>query len=250
MLTLDGLTLIDFGVAARAADQSQLTRTGMVVGAPAYMSPEQAAGARQLTGAVDVFALGSVVAYAACGRPPFGDDSGHGALYRIVHEEPDLDAVRAVDSGLAEVVAATLDKDPEGRPTAAVLLRRAEEHGPAAPPPWPPAITERLGERAAFAARVPDPDTLKLTAGQWATATAASSSPGAPVPAALCRACTTAPASTNPPAGRPAGATCTSGKATQHWTKIWPPMNAGGPRPRTVGACVVLHLSYSRLASA
>ncbi|NUK64766.1 hypothetical protein HRW11_11780 [Streptomyces lunaelactis] len=50
--------------------------------------------------------------------------------------------------------------------------------------------------------------------------------------------------------GRPTGATCTSGKATQHWTKIWPPMNAGGPRPRTVGACVVLHLSYSRLASA
>lgn len=138
MLTLDGLALIDFGVAARAADQSQLTRTGMVVGTPAYMSSEQAAGARQLTGAVDVFALGSVVAYAACGRPPFGDDSGHGALYRIVHEEPDLDAVRAVDSGLAEVVAATLDKDPEGRPTAAVLLRRAEEHGPAAPPPWPP----------------------------------------------------------------------------------------------------------------
>ncbi|MFC8859115.1 serine/threonine-protein kinase, partial [Streptomyces sp. NPDC057144] len=89
MLTPDGLTLIDFGV-ARAADQSQLTRTGMVVGTPAYMSPEQASGKRASSGVVDVFALGSVIAYAASGRPPFGDESGHAVLYRIVHEEPDL----------------------------------------------------------------------------------------------------------------------------------------------------------------
>ncbi|KOX34105.1 hypothetical protein ADL07_08415, partial [Streptomyces sp. NRRL F-4707] len=55
MLTLDGLTLIDFGV-ARAVDQSELTRTGMVVGTPAYMSPEQASGKRASSGVVDVFA--------------------------------------------------------------------------------------------------------------------------------------------------------------------------------------------------
>ncbi|MEU6255374.1 protein kinase [Streptomyces sp. NPDC047043] len=162
MLTLDGFTLIDFGV-ARAADQSQLTRTGMVVGTPAYMSPEQASGARQLSGAVDVFALGSVLAYAASGRPPFGDESGHGVLYRIVHEEPDLKPVRDLDPRLAEVVAACLDKDPEGRPTAAELLEQAAEHGPPADRPWPEAVTELLAERAAFAAdearidEVPEP---------------------------------------------------------------------------------------------
>ncbi|TQL20963.1 serine/threonine protein kinase [Streptomyces sp. SLBN-134] len=154
MLTLDGLTLIDFGV-ARAAEQSQLTRTGMVVGTPAYMSPEQASGARRSTGAVDVFALGSVLAYAASGRPPFGDESGHGVLYRIVHEEPDLDAVRALDPELAEVVAACLDKDYEGRPTAAELVELAERHGPFTPPLWPEAVTARLAERAAFAERTP-----------------------------------------------------------------------------------------------
>ncbi|MGW3589978.1 serine/threonine-protein kinase [Streptomyces fungicidicus] len=154
MLTLDGLTLIDFGV-ARAAEQSQLTRTGMVVGTPAYMSPEQASGARRSTGAVDVFALGSVLAYAASGRPPFGDESGHGVLYRIVHEEPDLDAVRALDPELAEVVAACLDKDYEGRPTAAELVELAERHGPFTPPLWPDAVTARLAERAAFAATTP-----------------------------------------------------------------------------------------------
>ncbi|MEU3727749.1 serine/threonine-protein kinase, partial [Streptomyces sp. NPDC031705] len=124
MLTLDGLTLIDFGV-ARAAEQSQLTRTGMVVGTPAYMAPEQASGAKALSGATDVFALGSVLAYAACGRPPFGEESGHGVLYRIVHEEPDLEPLRALDPALGEVVAACLDKDPEGRPTAAELLEQA-----------------------------------------------------------------------------------------------------------------------------
>jgi serine/threonine protein kinase len=159
MLTLDGLTLIDFGV-ARAAEQSQLTMTGVVVGTPAYMSPEQASGARRLTGAVDVFALGSMAAYAACGRPPFGDESGHGVLYRIVHEEPDLAPLRALDPQLAEVVAACLDKDPDGRPTAAELAELAARHGPFADPLWPQTIAEPLSERAAFAATAPEVDEL------------------------------------------------------------------------------------------
>ncbi|EFD67540.1 serine/threonine protein kinase, partial [Streptomyces lividans TK24] len=146
MLTLDGLTLIDFGV-ARAADQSQLTRTGMVVGTPAYMSPEQASGKRASSGVVDVFALGSVIAYAASGRPPFGDESGHAVLYRIVHEEPDLQPLRDLDPELADVVASCLDKDHEGRPTATELVERAAAHGPSAAAPWPQDITERLSER-------------------------------------------------------------------------------------------------------
>ncbi|MCQ4198618.1 serine/threonine protein kinase [Streptomyces coelicoflavus] len=155
MLTLDGLTLIDFGV-ARAADQSQLTRTGMVVGTPAYMSPEQASGKRASSGVVDVFALGSVIAYAASGRPPFGDESGHAVLYRIVHEEPDLGPLRDLDPELADVVASCLDKDHEGRPTAAELVAHASAHGPSGATPWPRDITELLSERAAFAARVPE----------------------------------------------------------------------------------------------
>ncbi|MFG2142066.1 protein kinase [Streptomyces sp. NPDC048650] len=153
MLTLDGLTLIDFGV-ARAAEQSQLTRTGMVVGTPAYMAPEQASTSRRLSGATDVFALGSVLAYAACGRPPFGDESGHGVLYRIVHEQPDLEPLRELEPELADVVAACLDKAPESRPTAAELLERASQHGPFPAPLWPAAISECLSERAAFAADV------------------------------------------------------------------------------------------------
>ncbi|GHF37110.1 serine/threonine-protein kinase [Streptomyces griseosporeus] len=165
MLTLDGVTLIDFGV-ARAAEQSQLTRTGMVVGTPAYMAPEQASGARSLSGATDVFALGSVLAYAACGRPPFGDESGHGVLYRIVHEDPDLGPLRELDPDLARVVASCLDKDPDGRPTATRLLELAEEHGPFSTPLWPEAVTEQLTERAAFAAEVQRIDVPTLPLGE------------------------------------------------------------------------------------
>ncbi|MEU3662850.1 protein kinase [Streptomyces sp. NPDC032940] len=193
MLTLDGLTLIDFGV-ARAAEQSRLTRTGMVVGTPAYMSPEQASGSRGSTGAVDVFALGSVLAYAATGRPPFGDESGHAVLYRVVHEEPDLDAVREIDADLADVVAACLDKDYEGRPTAAELVERAEAHGPFRPPLWPEAVTEQLAERAAFAARVPDEKDLPATAAEPEPEPGPASSGAVPVVTTDGR----------PPSGRPA----------------------------------------------
>ncbi|MFE6840654.1 protein kinase, partial [Streptomyces sp. NPDC057705] len=183
MLTLDGLTLIDFGV-ARAAEQSQLTRTGMVVGTPAYMAPEQASGRRRLSGATDVFALGSVLAYAACGQPPFGDESGHGVLYRIVHEEPDLEPLREVEPELADLVAACLDKDPDARPTAAELLERASQHGPFTEPLWPAAVAERLTQRAAFAANVQEVDvpTLPLTGEKPEPGPAADTGP-APAPA-------------------------------------------------------------------
>jgi hypothetical protein len=154
MLTPDGATLIDFGV-ARAADQTQLTLTDMVIGTPAYMSPEQASGKRGpgLTGAVDVFALGSVLACAATGDPPFGDESGPAVLYRIVHETPDLGDLAEVDPEIADVVRSCLSKRPEDRPTAAELLRLAEAKGPFTPPLWPEPVAEAVAERAAFTRR-------------------------------------------------------------------------------------------------
>ncbi|PBO30420.1 serine/threonine-protein kinase, partial [Streptomyces albidoflavus] len=169
MLTVEGATVIDFGV-ARATEQSQLTRSGVVVGTPAYMAPEQAVTRRDLTGAVDVFALGSVIAYAAGGNPPFGEESGPAVLYRIVHEEPDLEAVRELDPALADLVTACLAKDPEARPTAAELVRRATEHGPSTAPLWPDSFSADLAAKAAFAAHVQEPgppppvsvETLKL----------------------------------------------------------------------------------------
>lgn len=164
MLTLGGVTLIDFGF-ARATGQNRLTRTGMVVGTPAYMSPEQASGARQFTGATDVFALGLLLLFAASGKAPFGDGAGVEVLYRIVHQNPDLRAVRALDRELAEVVASCLDKDPEKRPSAAELLERAANRGPSGLPLWPRSVTTLLDQRESFAATVPhvdEPDALPV----------------------------------------------------------------------------------------
>ncbi|MEU0399065.1 protein kinase [Streptomyces sp. NPDC006197] len=157
MLTGTGLSLIDFGV-ARAADQSRLTKTGMVIGTPAYMAPEQAVADRQLTGAADVFGLGSLLLYAANGRPPFGDGSGPDLLYRVVHGEPDFGRLAEGDPELAELVRKCLAKDPADRPTADELVGLTEER--AAGAVWPAAVAERIAERAVFAAGAPTVEQL------------------------------------------------------------------------------------------
>ncbi|MFF5501184.1 protein kinase [Streptomyces roseolus] len=157
MLTEDGLSLIDFGV-ARAADQSRLTKTGMIIGTPAYMAPEQAVADKVLTGAADVFALGSLVLYAANGRPPFGDGSGHDLLYRVVHGEPDFGRLPETDPDLADLVRTCLAKDPADRPTATELVGHADAR--AAGVAWPEAVRARIAERTAFAAGAPTAEAL------------------------------------------------------------------------------------------
>ncbi|MFD8015543.1 protein kinase, partial [Streptomyces sp. NPDC059762] len=157
MLTGSGLSLIDFGV-ARAADQSRLTKTGMIIGTPAYMAPEQAVADKQLTGAADVFALGSLVLYAANGRPPFGDGSGHDLLYRVVHGEPDFGRLAETDPDLADLVRTCLAKDPEDRPTATELVGHADAR--AAGVDWPEPVAARIAERTAFAAGAPTAEAL------------------------------------------------------------------------------------------
>ncbi|MFJ2897559.1 protein kinase [Streptomyces sp. NPDC087218] len=158
MLTLDGVSLIDFGV-ARAADQSRVTRTGMVIGTPAYMAPEQALAERDLTGAADVFGLAGLLLFAANCRPPFGDGSGPGLFYRIVHTEPDLGRLPGIDPELSALVEACLAKDPADRPAAAEIAEAADAHVPAAATElWPSAVTERISERAVFAATPPPAD--------------------------------------------------------------------------------------------
>jgi hypothetical protein len=109
--------LIDFGI-ARAAEDSRYTRTGGVIGSPGYMAPEQAtSGVSAEPG--DVFALGAVLVYAATGRGPFDrlgeQPSTPALLYRVVHEEPDLDGV---PEALLPLLRACLAKRPEDRPTA------------------------------------------------------------------------------------------------------------------------------------
>ncbi|MFC8717504.1 protein kinase [Kitasatospora sp. NPDC057198] len=123
LLALDGPRLIDFGIARALDATSALTRSGYVVGSPGFMSPEQARG-RPSGPAGDVFGFGAVLAFAATGRAPFGEqDSAAGLLYRIVHEEPDLGGL---DGDLLALVRDCLDKEPERRPSTAALRERLE----------------------------------------------------------------------------------------------------------------------------
>lgn len=117
LLAEDGPRLIDFGI-SRSMEASSLTRTGMVVGSPGFMSPEQAEG-RPVGPPSDVFSLGAVLTFAATGEGPFGEGSTVALLYRVVTSEPNTQAVPAE---IRPVIERCLAKDPRERPTAAALL--------------------------------------------------------------------------------------------------------------------------------
>ncbi|AEW92471.1 MULTISPECIES: protein kinase domain-containing protein [Streptomycetaceae] len=146
LLDRDGPKVIDFGI-AHAADHTRLTRTGAQLGTVPYMAPEQAAG-RPVGPATDVFALGSLLAYAATGIPPFGESGTGEVLYRIVHSEPDPEALECADPALRELIGACLAKDPARRPTPGRIVAACAQAAGAEPWP-PPALAARLAEHDA-----------------------------------------------------------------------------------------------------
>ncbi|MFD9870461.1 serine/threonine-protein kinase [Streptomyces niveus] len=127
LLALDGPRLIDFGIARATDGTASLTSTGVSVGSPGYMSPEQILG-KGVTGAADVFSLGAVLAYAAAGASPFPGDSSAALLYKVVHGEPELDSL---EGELRELVAHCLAKDPAARPAPAEVAARLAPGGAA-----------------------------------------------------------------------------------------------------------------------
>lgn len=183
LLAADGPRVIDFGI-AYAADATSLTGSGVTIGTPSFMAPEQAAG-RRVTAATDIFALGQVAAYASTGSPAFGEGTSHGVLYRIVHEEPDL---TGVPERLTELVGRCLAKDAAARPSVAevialcqtanaeTVLRRPED--------WlPKPVAADITVRAAAPAPVQTPPppsaapTVAPSAGYAPTTPAAPSTP-------------------------------------------------------------------------
>jgi outer membrane protein assembly factor BamB len=179
LLAADGPRVIDFGI-ARALDATALTTTGTTFGTPSYMSPEQADG-QPATPASDVFALGSVLCFAATGGTPFGDGEPPAVLYRIVHDPPALEAVPRALRGL---VAACLSKDPADRPTLRQVLRTCQARVPQLAGPsasfWPGQVAAMIATRQIGPATPPvlDPgDRPTLTAGRDLVAPDGSGSP-------------------------------------------------------------------------
>jgi hypothetical protein len=162
LVTIDGPRVIDFGIAraagATADATGALTRTGSVVGSPGFMSPEQCRG-EPLTPASDVFCLGSVLAFAATGRSPFGnpDSAMHVLMLRIIQDEKDLSGL---SDRLRELITACSAPHPNVRPTLEQLLAYTAEgdlwHGGSGgafrkeePEPWLPAsLIAGLGRQA------------------------------------------------------------------------------------------------------
>jgi serine/threonine protein kinase len=121
LLTRDGPTVIDFGVALEGDDTAPFTEVGERTGTVGWMAPEQVRGDRA-TPATDVFAWGALVAYAANGTPPFGVGDTDAVLRRVVHDEP---ALTGLDPALAPLVHGALTKEPTARPTIEGVLTRA-----------------------------------------------------------------------------------------------------------------------------
>ncbi|MFZ3474511.1 serine/threonine-protein kinase [Streptomyces sp. 4.24] len=196
LLAGDGPRVIDFGI-ARAADAAALTGTGLRIGTAAFMAPEQALGLRA-TPATDVFALGTLAAYVAGGIPPFGNGPESGALYRVVHEQPDLSRV---PQDLHDLLSWCLAKRPGDRPATVELMAYVHAHPVVGPRPeftdaWLPGpVREEVGGD-----RVPTVGGDRVPTVPAASASA----PGVPAPPpTLAAAPVRAPAPVSPPAGAP-----------------------------------------------
>jgi tetratricopeptide (TPR) repeat protein len=127
---LDALRVVDFGI-ARHDVRRDLTQTGMLVGTPGYMSPEQARGSRDIDARADVFALGCLLYKSLTQQTPFSGGSVVAVLAKILLEEPTpVRRIRAdVPERVERLVSALLAKDPGKRPhdgaAAAGLIARA-----------------------------------------------------------------------------------------------------------------------------
>ncbi len=122
--------LADFGIASLQGDP-QLTSTGLVIGSPAYMAPEQARGEESGPPA-DFWALGATMFYAVEGEPPFDRGTSIATLAAVVNDPPR--APRRAGP-LTPLITALLAKDPGSRPSGPEL--RAELGRLAAVPPIP-----------------------------------------------------------------------------------------------------------------
>lgn len=121
---VERVTITDFGL-ARAADETSVTRTGIIAGTPPYMSPEQARG-QQLDARSDLFSLGSVLYAMLTARLPFHGETNHEIIHRVATER--AESLQATDASIPDWVSKLVDwlheKSPSARPESAAEVQR------------------------------------------------------------------------------------------------------------------------------
>jgi eukaryotic-like serine/threonine-protein kinase len=155
ILLSDGHALVaDFGIARAIGGDEHLTETGMAIGTPAYMSPEQAAGERELDARTDIYSLGTVLYELLAGEPPFtGPTMQAMAARRLSSEAPSVRQYRpAVPEAVDRAVRKALARVPADRFASAGELARAlaptaTEAAPAAATAPPTVVTSATATR-------------------------------------------------------------------------------------------------------
>jgi Tol biopolymer transport system component/predicted Ser/Thr protein kinase len=112
----DRVTLTDFGIAKAASEAQQLTRTGILMGTPEYMSPEQASGSK-VDHRTDLYALGVVLYQMVVGQAPFRGTTPHATLHAVIYEAPPppRELNPSVTPALESVVMKAVAKQPGAR---------------------------------------------------------------------------------------------------------------------------------------
>ncbi len=124
LMSKDGPKLIDFGIAF-SKESTSLTKTGLVAGTPAWLSPEQFKN-EAITTALDIFSAGSVLYYVATGTTPWGDDDSSVAtiMHSLLTGDPDVSTLTELQRNL---ILSLLEKDYRKRVTANKALNTLRE---------------------------------------------------------------------------------------------------------------------------
>ncbi len=150
----------DFGIALAAskAGGSRMTETGMSLGTPQYMSPEQAMGEREITARSDVYALGAVLYEMLTGDPPFSGSTAQAIVARVVTESPRplIPQRHTIPPQVEAAVLTALEKLPADRYSTAAEFAAA--------------LSERVTGRAP-AATIPTTAVARRARGRWAPPT-------------------------------------------------------------------------------
>ncbi|MGW3829911.1 outer membrane protein assembly factor BamB family protein [Streptomyces microflavus] len=251
----DGPRVIDFGIASGVSN-TRLTMTNVAVGTPAYMSPEQARDSRSVTGASDVFSLGSTLVFAATGHAPFHGANPVETVFMLLREGPDTEGL---PDDLRPLIESCMQMDPTQRPSpadlqaqlaphlfasgsddsgtasawlpslATAMIERRRGGGRTAPPAAPSAPPPRPPQPPRAPDRAPDRGPDWRSGGDLRSPSPLSSSPPAPDSGPVHLPGAKAPIGPGPRAGEGRGAAAAHPAAATGWVR--PPAGLNGSDP-------------------